>query len=539
MAIIEEREARIRFGTTGIEQLRTADSALVGLESRTGSVARQAATLGNAHAVSGEKLARYATTAGLVTGQMQGLGVQNEVVARSIGLVTEGFTGMLGPIGLATTAIGLAGAGVAYLVNQKRLLKEELAKTGDALVDYAAQYGVTSETVGMALRDRLVALEAERGVLVNQKSALEGVLAERDALRGLGKDIGALPTGMNLFVGLLTAPTGKTIVDDLQVQAQGAEARLIEVNKQLSAVRTGLSGGTVGPTVGPQQPGAGTTPTVPTIRPLSTEESVQQFLFQIQQERLNEGAAAMPPAPPPIEDVRTRYAPQLLLTPELEQFTAMREQQLERESMATERMAERGRLAYSVLASTSIGLQTSVSRVTSALLDREERSRLRGATVAKFVAGQMAAAAIQGLSQYAATRVGIEIAELASYIAKPLYWGLIPAQALAVAKWSLIGGVTAGIATSMSAGAQKDFNRDIRKEEKLPTDGGGGTGALAPGGSPSARMAQASSAPQTNNYYLINNYHGSVVYGSGGERDWFYSTIVPLIQEARGSGVLN
>lgn len=182
--------------------------------------------VGAAASFSGERLARYGTTIGVLTGSFQRLGVQNDIVARTITVVGEGFMGMMGPIGWITLAVGALAAGIGYLIGKHRELREELERSKGALLEslppgMAAGIPGVRQTLEADLRAQL----KERADLMRQIAASEADMNRESlvAAYGLDQEAGAM--------------------DKAARNATNLHAKLDAVQKKILALQTALGVG--------------------------------------------------------------------------------------------------------------------------------------------------------------------------------------------------------------------------------------------------------------------------------------------------------
>jgi len=180
------------------------------------------------------------------------------------------------------------------------------------------------------------------------------------------------------------------------------------------------------------------------------------------------------------------------------------------------------------------GLTQATQKASSLFVQRaiegENVQRLKGLTIARYVASGAAAAVIRGLGQEAEKRAAMEVAKaLASY---PDPVGMARHGAAAAAFGALAGGA-AGLAAGMESTAQRQFDRETtRQGTSSGYAAGNGSPGLSSGSNPGTRIAASGAAVGTINYNFMITYQGAVVFGEGGTRDWFTREIVPLINEA-------
>ena len=104
---------------------------------------------------------------------MQRMGVQNELVARSIGIVTEGFSGMLGPIGLVVIAVGGLITWIGLLATEQARYREEVDKSIETLLRFRGLQGGAGGMAGDILLKRADQLVGDRDSLIAQIEALK------------------------------------------------------------------------------------------------------------------------------------------------------------------------------------------------------------------------------------------------------------------------------------------------------------------------------------------------------------------------------
>jgi len=493
----EEIKGLLSWETRGIEKVEKSANVLDRTTTSTGKLA-------SVQAIGGEKMARYATSAGLLTGQMQQLGIQNELVARGFQVGTEAMTGMLGPIGLAITAGGLLATIIATLATEQSRYNQALLSGGtDALSRYANELGA----VGDAARSALSAvreLKADRASDIRKEiSRIDANIADatRPAFGSGSLDLmfSALGGGFQAFAS-----------QNASSVLRAANAQRKKLLEELAAMEGAAQ------FVGPPAPGAAGGGSSGGARGTG-----EDYLAGLLGMRGRHGA--------PVGGVRggdgaglgPLFNPAEVSDPWIESQDAM--------AASSERMAQRVAVAYSGLQSAAIGSQTAIATVLTGLLSKEGVARMKGLAIAKYVFGETAAAGLRGIADYAKGKTMEAAALLAEAVANPLYSGLIPARIANLGKWALIGGVAGGAAAAISAGSAKQFERDTRAADQIGSVGSGGGGVYDR--SPGTSITAAAAGPMTINQYYSVTYQGSVIYGSGGTRDWFYRELAPLMDD--------
>jgi hypothetical protein len=519
----ETVRAGLEWTTAGIDKLEALNARVKELETRLGSGLPAAAgkTVGelgktsSAAAISGERMAKYSTSIGLVTGSMQRMGVQNELVARSIGIVTEGFSGMLGPIGLVVIAVGGLVAWVGSLVTEQARYREEVDKSIDTLLRFRGLQGGAGGMAGDILLMRENELLREREKLMAKLAAL------RDEYQN--------PKMMDAFLVGVTGQSPVNIAENdmraLSKEALETYNKLAMVEDKLKKIFPPLSG-----FYGPEQlPGA--TPGGEGRRIFGPTPGERQTRYGGLRPALGgEGAMEVPG-----EMVSGKTPEQLREEAAVDSYAALSQMQIDHEMLmlgSWERMSTTGQMAYKSIAAVGQTTTQVTSKIVAAALAGENMTRLKGLAVAKAVAAGAAAAVIRGLGDEAAKKS-------AYYAAQALaHWGT-PKMATDLAASAAFGALAGGaqaVASSIESRAMGNMDRQLQGASRLPD--AGGSIPVSAGPNPGARAVQSGIAPSTINYNVIITYQGAVVYGDGGAGDFYRNEILPRLRESHAIGEL-
>jgi hypothetical protein len=194
---------------------------------------------------------------------------------------------------------------------------------------------------------------------------------------------------------------------------------------------------------------------------------------------------------------------------------------------------------HGMLSAGIMSLQTTTSKVIETALMRENWHRLKGVEVAKYAAGMTASALIGGIRDYAAAKVGQNIAQAVEWLSNPMTAALAPGAFASAAKWSLVAGVSGGVSAALASGASKGFDKSLGNPEPAQVSVVGGSSDVSSSSNPGVRIANSGASVGTINYNFIVTYQGATVYGDGGTRDWFQRELVPLINEGISAGSIS
>lgn len=524
MSVKETVQGQLDWSVTGIQQLEKLDQRLTLIEQHMGQrlpaatdKAERATNKLNS-SLSGERLAKYGTSVGLMTGQMQKLGVQNEMVARTTTIVTETMMGMTSPIYLAVAAVGALATGIGYLVLKHRENEQAIKDSNKSLLD----------TIDANLK--LAALENPNGALsrmmLSQAGSLNasGIKEAEERREFLFKMLKLSPS-LGLF-------SGKEIAD-MTKEANQLAVALVLAYEQKNKL---LGDEFVGPTapVGLLDERKAAAATAELRRTMFRDARIRG-----EQQPMARGEGRYVGAPGGLYDADNEAVVKQISFDRTAEINAQIESEESRH--LTLMLAMRGgyaedlRVGYDVMYAGLRRTQEGAMKVTESLLLKENKVRLTGLNVAKYVGAGLANALAEEIANKAEKKAMWHAAEAIGSAAVGDFRGA-GLHAAAAAGFAALGGAVAG----MGAAAMRGSERDLMGGG----DSGGGMGrgsdtAFTRGANnPGASLVSAGAAPSTINYNVIVTYQGAVIFGDGGTRDYFYNELVPLIREARSAGAL-
>ncbi len=525
----------LAFGVEGIERVKAADSAVRGLEATQKSAtatataaAEKTGALAALQKTGGERMARYATSVGLLSGQMQRMGVQNDLVARGFGIVTEAVTGMLGPIGIATIALGAVATAIGSIITKQKEVKAQTAETAKSLVDYAARYGITDETIRRVITDKEGFLAKQRTGLEAMLDALEQQIATGQGLGGQTRVFGRTSSGSTMATIL-----GPGSLEELKLQAQKLRLELAAVVEEQEKVKVAFMGGSEAPFVGPAAPTGGGTGTATKAkgRALGFEPRYGvAWGLQIRpgsDARLDE---ANQPAKDPYEEMVDQAQganDRILAGLKIHVSEVGRLYQI---------MGKTAVQAYNAAAAAGRAAIGGLTAFVEANIEKQGKANLKLRDVAELVAREGLAAFIEQKSQEFKIRAG-EYGMLAlGLLATGNVAGAAKAGAAAAGFAALAGGIGGAAAAIRSEGAEH-WGSASRNRERDEWGADYGTSSTSSSG-PGARYAGAGASPTSISISANMIFNGPVVYGSDGLREMFRRDMVPLIQEAIQNGLI-
>jgi len=549
----ERVEAEFVYSTTGVSKLGEAKAAADALGKAnaavgagTDKVAAAAGRLAASHAISGERMAKYGTTIGVLSGSMRELGVQNDLVARGIGVATEAFTGMMGPIGIVTVAIGGLATVIARAATESGRLRKETKSAVEGLGGYRGLMGTEFESnpaIKALFQQRTSDIEGE---LTSKRSRLDEVMGRLARSR----DAGVWGENEKSLAGL-RAEAGRLVKE------------IIDLNLQLEQTRTDVAALNgvpilpeivVKPPLGSGGPISNLTSTDALTRGMRLEP-IELPVKLIPEQPIMDSGRLMTSRPfnaaetfrmgtggsqMSDEDRRAEafLKAEEMVTKAAADHAARRQKIAEAEARRRDALIARYPKTYAGAMGAVQGMQEVSSRIVQAALLREDVSRLKGLEVVKYVAASGLKAVADELAKKASIKAAEQIAEALSSWPNPT---AMAAHFAAAAAWGALGGTASGIGAAVMGGAQRDLDRGLRQAEEY---GGGGVGGTSSSGGargnvgPSASIVDAGAVSQTINYNIQVTYASAVVYGQGGTRDWFYRELVPLYKEARMAGLI-
>jgi hypothetical protein len=562
MGLTDGVKGTFDWSVTGQTKLDTLDQRLTSLENHLGSAIPKAAKqtdtalakTGETHALSGEKIAKYGTAIGLLTGQMQRFGVQNDLVTRGVQIGTEALTGTLGTLGLVTLAVGALATGIGALVLKHRENEQAIKDSNKALldaVDANLKLATLSNPTGAIARIYLNRTEDQIRDSIYDLTARQRTIAEQQAAGGVTNQVGIVGPG---FVPKyqFVAYTAKQMTALDKEASETAIALVLAQEQQLKLQASHAP--YVGEPTGPfwdeipekyreasQRFNIGNLPPGQPDKPRPRYGSVTGRKF---------GLGGLPYTKPSVGD-QPIYGQTNLLPGSSEIVSQMiREGQdayavlaeaakgsADVQTAALQYVFSTHAKGYSAMSAMTQATQKASSMFVQRALEGENVSRLKGLTVARYVASAGAAAVIRGLGEEAEKHAAMEIAKALGSYPDPI--GMAKHGAAALAFGALAGGA-AGFAAGLESSAQKQFDSETTRNGLSSgiAAGNGTSVGLYSGSNPGGRVAASGASVGTINYNFIITYQGSVVFGDGGTRDWFYSQLVPLLNEGFSVGAI-
>jgi hypothetical protein len=533
MAITEGVKGIFDWSVAGLEKLNAMEQRLASLEThmekRLPEAAKHAegatAKLGQSHVVSGEKLARYGTSVGMLTGQMQGLGIQNDLVTRGIQIGSEALTGMLGPVGMVTVAVGALAAGIAYLVNQHRE-NEQAIKDSTAAMEKAIEVTVRMAGAG-APGDTLATMrmyemrDATSAKLATQQSAYSAMLQSKEA--------GGFTLGGKLYHAFDAVELAK-VNKSIDETTAAIAATIDELGKLYTIEDTYKA---------PSAPAESAVGTkrfdLGNIGPTSPGSTGARFPKLSNRFGLGKGIGVSPlPGDAGTVDKMIREGQDAYAV-----LAEAAKGSADVQTTAMQYVFSTHAKGYAAMSALTQSTQKASSMFVQRALEGENVQRLKGVTVARYAASGMAAAVIRQLGQEAEKKAAYQAAEaIAAYASGNIPGGV--GHTAAAAAYAALAGGAAGVAAGMESTAQRKFDQETtRSGQSSGTAAGNGIGGTSSVSNPGVRIAASGASVGTVNYNFIVTYQGATVYGDGGTRDWFYRELVPLINEGLAVGSIS
>lgn len=575
MPLIEEVEGRFTWTTQGVEKVQTAKTALDQLEQaeqkvtgrapaftaaskqvsdaagkigdaaresarRTDDAARSTGALGELHKLSGERMARYGTAVALVSGQMRELGVSNDIVARGLTVTMEGFTGMLGPIGLAVVALGAVATVVASLATEQGRLREATIGATDALITQASRTppGLAATAAGEVLVHNEEELRRERSRL------LGAIARERD--RKSGQVIRSPLFGtIDMSASDRTIARADAAIAKLTGQLNEVEAKLAKIAEYKTnlAVQASypisqedMNAILVGVAPLPSSPGMPLQPidtdlrqqkSPGRLRPMTVQEAVDAKPFSAGELAAMGGVSD--------EQVKAQERAQQRMTEIYKKAEEDRTRKAKEQQALRDELIKKHLVLYTGAMGAMQGLEKATADVVSAMLTRQNVERLKGVAIIQYAAASGLKAEMDMLAEKAKKKGLEQQAEaLASF---PNFLAMAKHEAAALAWFALAGGAS-GIGAAAMSGADARLQAGLSNAEKQGTQLSGGSASGAPAADASAQIVNAAGGTTNVTYQLNITYQSAMVYGYTGVRDFIQREIIPGIREARARGQL-
>jgi hypothetical protein len=532
------------YAVNGAEKLSEMDARLASLEKHLSTGLPQAARRASAahdqvahsQRIGGEQAAKYLTTAGLLSGGLQKLGVQNEMVGRSFSVFGDLLYGVAGPAGAIMVAAGAVVALTARLVEESKAQENAAIATDkatDALIRQKNQrldvgsggLSYMSSSILLERRDRL----SEK--LAADVATAEAMLPRLKFYRDYAEDYRQLGNKPGIFASIVGDP--QHIAADMtkkfdelieSIEATAKAKRNLDLEFQqgppIELMRTDFSKEEAARAAAPRT-------AVDTQVPFSGVP-LTAFNENIQQAPGKMGGTS-------VSDLVGIKNPFTQHTQAVHDNTVAYHNWAEESSFAIGKVLDK----HGMLSAGIMSLQTTTSKVIETALMRENWHRLKGVEVAKYAAGMTASALIGGIRDYAAAKVGQNIAQAVEWLSNPMTAALAPGAFASAAKWSLVAGVSGGVSAALASGASKGFDKSLGNPEPAQVSVVGGSSDVSSSSNPGVRIANSGASVGTINYNFIVTYQGATVYGDGGTRDWFQRELVPLINEGISAGSIS
>lgn len=447
-----------------------------------------------------ERMTKYGTVVGQLTGGITALGIKNEVLGRSIGVVMDGMTGMLGTVGAVTLAIGGLAAGIGYLVGKHREWDESMKSNVSSLLARYAKSGITSD-IG-----RLI-VNAESQRLTAEKTRLEGTIADIQK---------TLEVGLFKLDPLTKKILGYDEMERLRGKAAEALVQLAKVTEELEQIKLARLGPFVGPP-GSAAGGGGTT----IITTGGPSPASPGFTYQnagvMGPDKTLAGIFAEPSRiraiGPMIEEaVNVPLMDTLSTTDKLQQSLL--------------KLADN----FPAIAAAASAAYSTMQKHAAAMSKFQEITtrRIGRMLIASYREG--AAAYIEAEGQKSAIDAMREGAKAIGALASGDVKGFLGHMASSAQHLAIAGAATIGasiVRGSSGAGGGGE-----------PGGGEYPTGPSTPNAGPSNRLVGPEAGPTSIVYNVIWQQYGTVIYGAAGLRDWYQRELRELIRADFGKGNL-
>lgn len=539
------------FSVTGADKVAALEARLTEVERHLGgslpaaaAKANQAAgSVGAAHAISGGKLAKYSSTLSVITGQTQTLGVQNTALTRIISLGTEAFTGMLGPVGLLGIAIGSVVTAIGFLVNKERE-KQQVMKEGTEAtlkaIDANIKLAALSNPSGAIAQTYLVRTAEQARNSVFDLEQRQRDIFNRQQAGGATNQVGIVGPGFPVKTQFV--PFSLEQMAKLDKEASETAIALIIARENEIKIKLANQ---VGPAIGLMRTDFKAETADATDALIKQALGIQVPLGGAPLEMFNtpEGSARKTTRGINLEQGGAKH-PAVSIYDQMsaagisayEIISTAATQSAEQQGAAFDWLVSKHQAAWSAMQGMTQSTQKAASLFVQRAIEGENVSRLKGLTVARYVASGALAAVLNGMAKEAEERAGMEAIHAIAAAASGNF-GSAALHTAAAAGYGALGGVASGLAAGIQSTAQRQFDAETRSTESAY--GSTGSSSASAASNPGVRVAASGASVGTLNYNFIVTYNGATVYGDGGTRDWFYRELVPLINEGMSTGAVS
>jgi hypothetical protein len=521
------------FAVTGADKVAAMEGTLGRVERTLGTSLPAAATrttvatqhVAEAHAISGEKMARYGTVALALSGNMQRLGVQNEILSRTIGVGAEIMTGATGGIYLAVAAVGVLATAISVLVMKHRENEQAIKDSHKAMLD-AIDANITlaalKNPTGEIARVMLARTEQEAASNVRGLEATYGDISQRRNFGGYLQKNTALIKGFAPAMSFVPYNAKELAALDKQAN-ETAMALVVAQGQQLKIQAAKYT-------------------IEDTYRAPDNAKSIKDIkgVFNLWDSGIRDGG--MRARTRSSLGVPGQMGPADLGKPAKDVYVSIADASraaTDAQIANLQVLKDTHRDTYNAMSGVSMATSKASSLFMQRLIEGENLSRLRGLTIAKYVAAGGAAAVLEGIAAVARTKAAEQIALALGTPEHPGWSGSHFASAVA---WGALSGAASGAAAGMQSRATAQFDRETTKQDAASgaaSGNGSGSYGASSSANPGVRVGNSGASVGTVNYNFIVTYQGGVVYGDGGTRDWFYREFVPLINEGIATGAIS
>lgn len=174
LAAIDQFSSNIQKYVEDLRRVQASNQKLTDEEQRAAAAATK--TTG-AWKLSGEQASKYGLAAGVLSGQMRQLGIQNEVAARGISIAAEAMSGSLGAIGGMILGLGALASATAAVVTHTKHLHDETKSLTQKLADQASKTGIMNDAERelLAIRKTQIQLEIKHAEAILEKTRVMGM----------------------------------------------------------------------------------------------------------------------------------------------------------------------------------------------------------------------------------------------------------------------------------------------------------------------------------------------------------------------------